>query len=93
MNGQFIYALAGSVIDCICDSCRYGYHSHFTYAFNTQFIDNLIVFFRENDIELIDICMHWNMVLGEILVHIFAKLFVQDGFLIQRFADAPDHGT
>ena len=90
---QVAHALAGRVIDRIGDRRRDPDDADLADALDAERIDDRVRLVDEDHLDVVDVGVHRHVVFGEIGIHDPAELVVDQGFLVQRHADAHDHAA
>ena len=62
-------------------------------ALDAHRIDHLVRLFDEDHLNVVDVGIHRHMILGDVGIHDAAEGVIDQRFLVQRHADAPDHAA
>ena len=65
--------------------------AYFADALGAQFVNDIVGFVNEDHLDIANIGVNRDVVLGEVVVHAAAQRMVDLGFLLQGHAQAPDH--
>jgi hypothetical protein len=72
--------------DCRCYTNKAG----LSQAFRAERIDDQIVFFDEDHVDVVDVRINRHVIIRETVVHEASEPLVHQALLLQRHADAPD---
>ena len=90
---QIAHALAGGVIDRIRDRRRGADDADLADAFDAERIDLVVLLLDEDHVDCVYVGIHRHVIVGEIVGHEAPEPVVGRGLLMQRHADAADHGA
>src|SRR6185312_16953745 len=72
---------------------RHADDADFAEALDAERIDDFVRFLDEDDIDVVHVGIHGHVVFGNVGVHDASEAVVEQRFLVQRHADAPDHAA
>src|SRR5262245_17648825 len=90
---QIANALAGRVEDGVGDRRRYAHDADFAQSLGAERVDDRIVLFDEDHINLIYVGVHGDVILRQIVVYETSEVLVHHALFFQRHADAPDNAA
>ena len=88
---QLTHTNTRCVIDCVSDCRRRADIAKFADALDTRWIDEAVFLRDENDLKLLDVGIHGNEVVGQIVVDVSGDARVDFSRFMQCGTDAPDH--
>src|SRR5207245_3648327 len=90
---QVAHALSRRMIDRVGDRSRHADNADLAEALDAERIDDLVRLLDEDDVDVVHIGIHGHVVFGNVGVHDASEAVVEQRFLVQRHADAPDHAA
>src|SRR4051812_14660768 len=95
INGdrQVPNALSGRVINRVGNGGCDADDADLPDALDAERIDGFVPLVDEDDLDVVHVCVHRDMILGDVGVHDAAEAVIDERLLVQRHADAPDHGA
>src|SRR4051812_39324959 len=92
-DGEAADAFAGGVIDGVCDRRRDADNADFANALDAERVDVRVRLVDEDHVDVANICVHRNVVLGDIRIHDPAEAVIHHRLLVQGHPDSPDHAA
>ena len=80
------------MIDRIGDRRRGPHDADLAYAFDAERIDLVILLLNEDHVDRMYVGIHRHVILGKTMIHEAPEPMIGRGLLVQRHADASDHG-
>ena len=93
LNGEVTDTLAGRMVDRIGYRCRCANVTQLTQTFDAGWVHAIILLGHEDDLELIDVGVHRDEVVGQVVVDVARCGSVHLGCLVKCRAYAPDHAA
>src|SRR5262249_29885296 len=90
---QVANAFAGRVINRIGDRGSDTDDANLSHTLDTERIDDVVWLVDEDDVDIVDVSIHRHVVLGEIGVDYAPQVVINQRFLVQGHANAPDHAA
>src|SRR5262245_58344597 len=85
--------MPGRMIDGIGNRCGYTNYPEFAEAFGAERIDDGIMLFDEDHVDISNIRIHRYVIFRKVMVDEASEPLVHHAFFLQSHADAPHHST
>src|SRR4051794_7708970 len=76
--------------DSIGDRRCSSYNADLAHALDAQWINALVDLLDKNDVDVLNVGVHWHVIFAEVMVHKTPEVVISQRLLVQSHADTPD---